>query len=186
MKRFSLLFSTILVLLFIVGASSFGQAKTLAVTTNKTVVDGVVNPDEYSFTQDFGQMTLYANRTADALYLAVVGNTKGWVAIGIGSLRMDGSTILMGFVDASGNVQFKPQAGQGHTHKDVGQDVQSTIISYAMKQVNGKTTLEVALKPSAYIKAGQTELDIIYAQGSQASFLPRHMFRGSLAIKLAQ
>lgn len=186
MKRFSLISAAILVLFVIVGASSFAQAKTLAITTNKTVVDGVVNAAEYSFTQDFGQMTVYANRTADALYLAVVGNTKGWVALGLGSMRMDGSTILMGFVDASGKVQFKPQAGQGHTHKDAGQDVQSTIISYAMKLVDGKTTLEVALKPSSYIKAGQTELDVIYAQGTEASFVPRHMFRGALAIKLAQ
>jgi hypothetical protein len=185
-KRSSRLISVLLVLFVFVGAASFAQVKTLSVTTNKTVVDGVVNPNEYSVSQDFGQMSLYVNRTADALSVAVVGSTTGWVAIGLGSLRMDGSTILMGYVDAAGKVAFKPQAGQGHTHQDAGQDVQSTVISYAIKEAGGKTTLEVALKPSAYIKTGQSELDLIYAQGNEDSFTPKHMFRGAVAIKLAQ
>jgi len=184
-KRFSSAFTVLLALFVTVGTVSFAQTKTVAITTNQTTVDGVVNAAEYSFSQDFGQMTVYVNRTADALYLAVVGTTKGWVAIGLGSLRMDGSTIFMGYVDSKGKVSFKPQEGQGHTHLDAGQTVESTVISSAMKEDGGKTTLEVALKPASYIKAGQTELDLIYAQGSDDSFTPRHMFRGSLALKLA-
>jgi hypothetical protein len=184
-KRSPVLFLASLALFVAVGASSFAQSKNLAVTTSKPVVDGVVNTNEYSFSQDFGQMTVYVNRTADTLSIAVVGATKGWVALGLGSLRMDGATIFMGFVDSAGKVSFKPQAGQGHTHQDVGQDVQSTIISSAMKEAGGKTTLEIALKPASYIKTGQKEIDIIYAQGNEDSFVPRHMYRGSLAVKLA-
>ena len=61
-----LLFS--LLLFAAVGAAAFAQ--NLATTTNTTVVDGVVNPGEYSFSKAFEGLTLYANRTASSLYLA--------------------------------------------------------------------------------------------------------------------
>ncbi len=183
--RRSLAFLSFLVLFTALGAAGFAQAKSLATTTNKTVVDGVVNPGEYSFSQNFEGLALHANRTADALYLAVVGDTTGWVAIGLGSLKMEGSTIFMGFI-SKGKVQFKPQAGSSNTHKDVGPEVAATVVSYAMKEAGGKTTLEVELKPAAYIKAGQSALLTIYAMGTAKSFIPRHMFRGALSIPLAK
>jgi hypothetical protein len=177
---FSIVFSIAL------GTAAFGQAKPLATTTNKTVVDGVVNPAEYSFSQNFDDLSLSANRTADALYFGLVGNTTGWVSVGLGSLKMDGSTIFIGFVGSDGKAQFKAQAGSGHSHKDAGGDVAATVISYAMKESGGKTTLEIALKPAAYIKAGQTALQVIYAEGTEKSYIPRHMFRGALSIPLAK
>jgi len=184
--RRSLGFLFVLLFAIAIGTAAFGQAKALATTTNKTVVDGVVHPAEYSFSQDFDELSLYANRTADALYLALVGNTTGWVSVGLGSLKMDGATIFMGFVGSDGKVQFKPQVGSGHSHKDAGGDVAATIISYAMKEAGGKTTLEIALKPAAYIKAGQSALQVIYAEGTEKSYMPRHMFRGALSIPLAK
>jgi hypothetical protein len=184
-KRFSTL--SLSVFLFIaLGTAVFGQAKSLAITTNKTVVDGVVNPGEYSFTQDFEELSLSVNRTAGALYLAVVGNTTGWVSIGLGSLKMDGATMFMGFVGSDGKVQFKPQVGTGHSHKDAGSDVSGTIISSAVKTSGGKTTMEIALRPAAYIKSGQSDLQIIYADGTEKSFIPRHMFRGALSLPLSK
>jgi hypothetical protein len=184
--RRSLAFLFSLVLFTALGAAGFAQAKSLATTTNKTVVDGAVNPGEYSFSQSFEGLTLYANRTADALYLAVVGDTTGWVSVGVGSLKMDGATIFMGFVGSSGKVQFKTQAGSGHSHKDVGADVAATVVSYAMKEAGGKTTLELELKPAAYVKAGQSALETIFAMGTEKSFIPRHMFRGAFSIPLSK
>jgi hypothetical protein len=184
-KRFSIPFFA-LFLFIALGTAVFGQAKSLAITTNKTVVDGVVNPGEYSFSQDFGELSLYVNRTADALSIGAVGNTTGWVSVGLGSLKMEGATIFMGFVGSDGKVQFKPQVGSGHSHKDAGSDVSGTIISYAMKTSGGKTTLEIALRPAAYIKAGQSDLQIIYAEGTEKSFIPRHMFRGALSLALSK
>ena len=179
-------FSFLLVgLMLLAGTAAFGQAKNLAVTTNKTVVDGAVNPAEYSYSQDFGQLSVYLNRTADTLSIGVVGITTGLVAVGLGSMRMDGSTIFMGFVTPDGKVQFKPQAGSGHTHRDDA-SVQSTITASAMKEAGGKTTLEIALKPAAYITAGQAALQLIYAEGTDDAFTPRHMFRGAVSIPLAQ
>jgi hypothetical protein len=185
-RRFTFLALVLLGLMVFAGATAFGQAKNLAITTNKTVVDGVVNPAEYGWSQDFGKLSLYVNRTADTLYIGVVGATTGWVAVGLGSMKMNGSTIFMGFVAQDGKVQFKPQAGFGHAHKDADQAVADTVVSDAMKEVGGKTTLEIALKPATYIKAGQEALLVIYADGPEDSFTPLHMFRGALSIPLAQ
>ncbi len=186
MKRSLSLFSLLLIIFALVGTLSFGQGKALATNTNAPVVDGVVKTGEYSFSQDMDQLSLYANRTADALTIGVVGATKGWVSFGLGSMRMDGSTIFIGFVGPDGKVQFKPQIGSGHRHSDASKDVASTIISYAMKQDGGKTTLEVALKPAAYIKPGQKALEVIWGVGTEPSFTPRHMSRGAVSLALAQ
>ena len=179
-RNLVLLFS--LVLLTALGAAAFGQS--LATTTNKTVVDGVVNAAEYSYSKTFQGLTLYANRTSDALYLAVVGETTGWVAVGLGSMRMDGSTIFMGFVGSGSKEQFKVQAGSGHSHKEASADVSATVVSYVLKEAGGKTTLELQLKPDSYLKSGQSSLDTIYAMGTETSFIPRHFMRGAVSIPL--
>jgi hypothetical protein len=161
-------------------------ADSLAVTTTQPTVDGVVKAGEYSYSKDAQQLTLYVNRTADALSVAVVGKTAGWVAFGLGSLRMDGATIFMGYVQPDGTVQLKPQAGQGHSHRDTTKDVQDTILASAMTESSGVTTLEVTLRPDTYVKSGQSVLDLIYAEGSDDSFQPKHMFRGTLELTLSK
>jgi hypothetical protein len=179
----SVLFScAVFLLLALVGNTGFAQ--NLAVTTNKTVIDGAVNPNEYSFTKQFDSLTLYANRTKDLLSLAIVGDTTGWVAVGLGSLKMDGATIFMGFVGADGKVQFKTQTGTGHRHTDAPQSAADTVSAYAIKEANGKTTLELSVSPAAYIKDKQSALDVIYAVGEDKSFIPRHSSRGALGLTL--
>jgi hypothetical protein len=175
-------FAAFALALFATGGAVFAQS--LATTTTKPVVDGVVNTGEYSFSKDYGSLVLHVNRTADSLTVAVVGTTKGWVAFGLGSQKMDGATIFIGFVQADGKVQFKPQAGRGHVHRDTTAEVAATIVKSAMAEKDGKTTLEVELKPASYIAAGAKQLDMIYAQGSDDSFVPGHMVRGSLGLAL--
>ena len=173
------------VLLFaLVGAAGFAQSGSLPVSAAKTVVDGVVHPSEYSFSQAFGPLTLSANRTADTLYLAVVGKTSGWVAVGLGSVKMNGATIFMGFVDGDGKVQFKAQTGAGHGHADAAKTVSDTVISSAIVEAGGTTTLEIALKAGGYITSGQSALDLIFALGGDKSFTGRHSFRGATSLKL--
>jgi hypothetical protein len=175
------------ILLVLAGTAGFAQGKALAVSDNAVVVDGSVGAGEYSWTQDFGQLQLSLNRSSDTLFIGVVGNTKGWVAAGLGSQKMDGATIFMGFVGDDGKVQFKPQAGSGHSHKDLSsKEVDDSIVSFAMKEADGKTTLEIALKANTWIKNGQTALDLIYAMGAQDSFMPRHTLRGGMSVKLVQ
>jgi len=162
------------------------SSATLGISPSAPVADGVVNQGEYVFTKDFGALAMSVSRTADSLFLAVVGKTTGWVAVGTGAQRMDGATIFIGFVDNDGKVQFKAQAGQGHTHKDTTQDVASTVAASAMKETGGATTLELALKSDAYIVKGQDSLDLIVAVGPQDAFSPYHTFRTPLSIKLVK
>jgi hypothetical protein len=168
--------------LALVGATGFAQ--NLAVTTNKVAVDGAVTANEYGFSKEFDSLTLYVNRTKDSLSLAIVGDTSGWVSVGLGSLKMDGATIFMGYVGADGKVKFTSQMGAGHRHADAAKSVADTVSSYAIKEANGKTTMELSLNPAAYIKDGQSSLDLIYAVGEDKSFVPRHSSRGALSLKL--
>jgi|SRR5208337_3009970 len=182
MKSSTLFSCALILLLAFVSATGFAQS--LSVTTNKPVIDGVVKANEYSFSQQFDSLTLYANRTKDTLSLAIVGDTTGWVSVGLGSLKMDGSTIFIGFVGADGKVQFKTQTGTGHRHVDAPKSVADSVTAFAMKEADGKTTLELSLTSAAYIKSGQTSLDIIYAVGEDKSFVPPHSSRGSVSLKL--
>jgi hypothetical protein len=160
-------------------------APRLALTVKAPVVDGVVMPGEYSFTKDSGDLVLSASRSADTLWLAVTGQTTGWVGVGVGALQMDGATIFMGYVDDHGKVTFKPQAGQpDHTHSDTTPAVLATVVSYALTEVAGITTLEVALKAAPYIAAGQKELDVIFAVGPADNFTDYHLDRDFVSLSL--
>lgn len=182
MSRFRVMTAATLVLLAGIGAAVFAQ-DTLGLSTRKPSIDGTVAANEYSYSHDFDQqVTLYASRTATTLYLAVVANTSGWVGVGVGP-RMDGADIFMGFVK-DGKVSFKPQLGKGHIHRDAPADVGDTIEKFALKQSGGKTTLEVALKADAYIKKGQSTLDLIFAMGDQTSFTAYHSYRNSTSLSL--
>jgi hypothetical protein len=174
-------------LLVLTGGVAFSQDAKLAVSAKTPVVDGVVKADEYSFTKDLGQAQISLSQSADTLWIGVVGTTTGWVAVGLTSLKMDGSAIFMGFVDPAGAVQFKPQVGAGHGHKDTTEkQVTDSILSSAMKEEGGKTSLEIALKADRWIKSDQASLKLIYAIGSQDSFTPWHTARGSMTVVLAQ
>jgi hypothetical protein len=176
MTNRSFRFLSVLCLLLALGAGTL-SAQTLAVTANKTVVDGVVHADEYSFTKAFGPITLSASRSGGTLYLAVQGQTTGWVAVGLGSQKMNGATIFMGFVGDDGKPQFKTQAGAGHSHKDAS----AAVISSALKTAGGTTTLEIALSEKEYLKGGI--LDLIFAEGADKDFTSYHSSRGSVSLK---
>jgi hypothetical protein len=178
--------TAVMTALFLVAgtAAIFAQDK-LPAGTAKPVVDGVVKSGEYSYTHDFDQqLTLSASRTSDTLYFGVVGNTSGWVAVGLGSERMDGAAIFIGYVGADGKVQFKPQLGKGHRHGEATSDISGSVVSYAMKEAGGKTTLEIAVKAADFVKAGQGSLDVIFGEGDQKSFTQYHTYRGATSLAL--
>ena len=99
MKRSLALMSALLMLFFLGAATGFAQSGSLAASTNKTVVDGVVNPGEYSYNQEFGPLSP-VRRIAPRTPCTSRSRERrtGWVAVGLGSLKMNGSTIFIGFV----------------------------------------------------------------------------------------
>ena len=54
----------------------------------------------------------------------------------------------------------------------------------AVKEENNATTLEVSLRASSLIKAGQKELPLILAYSTQDSFMVRHSFRTAVVLQL--
>lgn len=185
MKRYPVLFVCLAALALVAGGTAFAQDAKLAVSANAPTVDGVVKADEYSFTKDFGKVQLFLSRSADNLWIGVVGSTEGWVAVGLDSLRMDRAAMFMGSVDPAGKVQFKPQVGVGRSHKDTAEKTDS-IVASAMKEAGGRTTLEFALKEGSWLTKGQSGLNLIWAYGGRDSFSSLHRGRGSLAVALAQ
>jgi hypothetical protein len=181
MKRTHLVF---LAALLLVGATAAGAqtAQTLRLTPAAPKVDGVVSPGEYTVTSSSPGLQVNLAWTADGLFVAVVGTTAGWVAAGLGSNAMDSAVIYIGFVSGD-KVQFKVQKGTGHTHDDA---TGLTPLQYAMKEANGQTVLEVALKPADFIAKGQAKLSIIAAAGGSDSFFLMHRQRERLDVALAQ
>ncbi len=155
---------------------------TLGVTTAPARVDGVIADKEYSLVTEAAGMKLCLTWTSDALYVGLSAPTEGWVAVGLGSEKMDGAIMYIGYV--SGNeTQLKVQKGSGHRHADL---ETNTPAQYVMKESDGQTVLELALKPAGLIARGQKSLDVLVAMGGTDSFASFHKARAGIPVALAQ
>jgi hypothetical protein len=168
--------------LLVVGATAAGAqgALKLGLTSASPTVDGVVSAGEYGVSSTSQGLQVSLAWTADALYLAVVGPTTGWVAAGLGSDVMDSAVIYIGFVTGD-KVQFKVQKGTGHIHDDT---AGFTPAQFALKEANGQTVLELSLKSSDFITRGQAQLTLIAASGGSDSFFAMHRQRARLLVAL--
>lgn len=138
------------------------------------VVDGVAAPGEYTQTVTQRNLQLSAFFTADKVFLAVTGRTKGWVSVGVGSKKMDKALIYMGFFSREKG-EFTEQVGRRHTHSDI--EEKPTVLSWAVKETGDYTTLEVVLDRAKVLSPGQNQLDYILAMGSADSFRAPHSAR---------
>ncbi len=160
------------------------QETALAVSSTHPVVDGVVHQGEYTLTRELRGATLSLARTADRVYIALSAQTTGWVAVGTGTGRMDGSRIFIGYVK-DGTATFEEDLGSGHRHSAAPDASDAPFATaHALTESGGRTVLEVELDASRVIAAGATELELIAAYGSQDSFASYHSFRTSLAVPL--
>jgi hypothetical protein len=179
-----LVLTTVLVLLPLAASAQSGD---LTVTGNAPKVDGSISAGEYSFQKDFGQMTLGLSRSADTLYVGLSGKTSGWIAVGLGSLSMNGASMFMGYVGADGNPQLEPQVGKGYRHTSPsGTAMNDDVVSYAIKERGGETIMELALKSGAFIKPDQKALDLIFSMGASKSTRQYHKYRNWLQVRLAR
>ena len=144
-------------------------------------VDGVSAASEYTATAESGKTKLSLARDKDNVYVSISGETNGWIAVGFGSLKMDGALMFIGFVGADGKAQGKLQKGTRNTHGDVASDA---LVQFAMKEANGVTTLELVLKAASVIAKDAKALPMIWAVGGADSFISPHRSRGSLTVTL--
>ncbi len=170
------------VLLALLARAAFGQDKpvTLLRTSGKAQIDAVIAAGEYSLAIDLAKAKVSLLWTEDTLAIAVTAETKGWVAVGLGSRRMDQAVIFIGYVTGD-QAQMKIQKGAGHSHGDL--DLQA-MSAYAVAEKGKKTTLELALKAPFFIAPDQTELDLIVAFGGSDSFSGYHRYRTPLNVAL--
>jgi hypothetical protein len=176
MKR-KLLFAS---LLFGLVASLGAQAK-LEPTSSLPVPDGKVAANEYQFNSDVSGMSLGATLGTDGkLYLAIQAKTSGWVALGVGGSRMDGSRLFLAYDTGSKQV-FNEQRGMGHSHKDVSDAV---VEKWSVKALGGNTTLELVLPASAAVVDGK--LGLLFAYSGSTSYIMPHKARGSLSLSIGK
>ncbi len=143
------------------------------------VADGTVGSGEYTASVEKGGMTLYYTVTADSIFLAIRAKTSGWVAIGIGSDRMDKAVIFMGY-DAGGTPAYAEQKGIGHGHSDLA--AAGVVISKGLRESDGWTVMELALSRAKALAPGSASLPVIIAAGKADSFKAIHSSRGSVVI----
>lgn len=146
----------------------------------KPVTDGTVMAGEYKIEHVDGPVRLLASFDASHIYLAIVGKTEGWVAVGVGSSRMDGAHIFIGYV-ANGKEAFSVQRGVRHSHR---QSAEDGVLAHALAEAGGSTTMELVLERSAYLGASDQSLDVIYAIGNADSFVRYHAFRGATQLNI--
>jgi hypothetical protein len=150
------------------------------VSTDNPDIDGIISSGEYSLVVELPRGTLHLNRTGELLSVALHSELDGWVAIGLGSKRMDQASIYIGYVD-SGEQVFAKQLGRGHRHKDA-PVAEPTAVRLREDQTG--TVLELSFPASAFTPEGSTALRLIVACGKRDNLSSYHSMRRGLEIGL--
>lgn len=115
----------------------------------------------------------------DELSISMKAETKGWLAVGLGTRRMDGSTMFMGY-NKDSEAYFEEHLGKGHSHKKTA--VQRPV-EFEVTEENGETELKFTVLKSDFVKSGQTDLPVIVAYGTRDNFSSIHRYRDSTTIE---
>jgi hypothetical protein len=146
------------------------------------MADGVIAPGEYGFSAVKSGAGIHLGLSADGstIYAAIDAPTKGWVSLGLGSLKMGGASIFMA-EDKAGSPVFSEQLGAGHGHSDAKTQL---VLAQAVKTAEGRTVFEFSLPAGGFIASGK--LDLIYAFGGANMSAYHFPFnRGSLSVPVA-
>jgi hypothetical protein len=145
----------VLGLLLLALSLGFSQA-VLSPSANTPVVDGVIAKGEYSIQQAVGQFWLGVNLSKDGktLNVGVAAKANGWISIGLGSMKMNGSYIVIGY-DKDGKQTISEDIGKGHGHSPSGV---KKVTSAVVKSANGVATIEYAIPADEWIKTGKLQL----------------------------
>lgn len=160
-----------LILIGVFGWAAAVGAQVLQPSDLAPVADGQVGANEYSQRTTYSGMSLSMSlsRDGNTLYAALEAPTKGWVSIGLGSLRMDGAFMVLGY-DASGNAVISEQTGKGHSHKPNSSHI---LTAGAVKETGGSTVLEIALGARKFVSGNTIKLLISY--GNRDDLTTRHV-----------
>lgn len=157
-------------------------AQDLSPSARKPTADGILGADEYSFNGTYSGMKLGVSLSADraTLYLALEAPTTGWVALGLGSLTMNGAYIVLASV-TNGQPVVSEQTGAGHGHSP---NKEKKLAASAVRETNGTTVLEIALPAAAY--ASGNTMQILMSYGAADSFVVKHSVHASAELSVAK
>jgi hypothetical protein len=142
--------------------------------------DGTIKAGEYAFTEVKNGITIAASLSSDGktIYMAVSAATKGWIALGAGSAKMNGSYMILAYQDDKGERFVSEETGVGYTHKPNAKNVAKAFVNEA----DGVTTLEAQFPAEAMVKDGK--LDAIAAFGARDDRTSMHRGRAVYSISL--
>jgi len=152
----------------------------LFVSSETPMIDGIVSAGEYSLEIEMRRAVLYVNRTEQILSVALQSEFDGWVAVGLGSTRMDQASIYIGYVE-SGREVFAAELGRGHAH-DSAPVVEPA--EYRLTDSDEGTLLELSFPAEAIIPPGASTLSVIAACGKRDNLDSYHAVRKGLEIDL--
>lgn len=144
------------------------------------VSDGIIAPGEYPLVRAAGNTDIGIALSSDSaiLYLSITAPAEGWVSLGLGSLKMNGAFMVFAF-DNKGKTSITEETGKGKSHSI---NKSNVLISSAVKEADGKTVLEFAVKSAEYVKNGK--LDLIAAFGKRDSRTALHAWKTSLTVQI--
>lgn len=156
------------------------SAQVLPKGQDAPVSDGIIDPGEYPLIRAAGETDIGIALSSDnsILYLSITAPTEGWVSLGLGSLKMDGAFMVFAF-DNKGKPSITEETGRGKSHSV---NKTNILISSAVKEAEGKTVLEFAVKSANFFKNGK--LDLIAAFGKRDSRTALHAWKTSLSVQI--
>lgn len=153
--------------------------------------DGVINNNEYSKQQVFGDLEIYSRVDGDVVRIAMKAKTDGYVALGFDpSERMKDADIVLGGVK-EGKAFLYDMYSTGVTGPhppDEQQGGKSDIAVFGAGKIDGVTVVEFERKlvtgdaKDKPIKIGDNK--IIWAIGDSPDIAARHVKRGGGVLKL--
>lgn len=143
------------------------------------VIDGVIAEGEYRFAETKSGIRLASSLSADGrtLFVAVSAATKGWVAFGVGSSRMNGAYMIIAYQEDVGAAVVSEETGVGHSHKPNAQRVATAVV----RERDGVTTLEASFPAASFVQNGQVQA--IAAIGARDNLTSLHRARAAFVIR---
>ena len=133
----------------------------LAAQAKDPVADGVLSPGEYAVAFEKQTMKLGFTLSADrsVVFVAIQAPSKGWVSIGLGSTRMNGTYMVLGY-DAAGKTVISEETGTRDAHRPNPTNILKTK---AVKESGSQTTLEFSVPAARFLKGDNIDMIIAYS-----------------------
>lgn len=135
------------------------------------VLNGEVSENEYPNALDFDEMRIWWRNDDTYLYVALEGETEGWIAVGLNPEQgMQGADYFFGYVDADGEVHVWDAYGtapQGNAHPpDEELGGTNDILAYVGVQEGGVTRFEYQIM----LNSGDAH-DVSFRPGERYPFI---------------